>query len=371
MVKRKRTQLALILMTIVLAFSVIFGVMTLRKKSTVEANAETTVTVTQVQFRTSGDTCYFFLRMADQTDYTTGNQWDHSLSWITDTNLLDNVTVYFLDGAATLREVWTGTQVGTYIWGDADTLAFPMKSEYVSTMGVGARIESGTEIPMIDGTKKVTDVVRTFWSTGSSTDNAIANYIDGYNVIDTTIAKVHLRGMMNIGLGDGNDWKNGEGGVALPTQVPATDGTTTHSATYWRKMLACNFLGKVKLHVKATDEWVTLGSIISYDMTAPQCAYTFNNWSETGGTMQLSIDTAYNGTTIDQILFEKGCEFPSYYYLGNADAPYTVQVLNQNYLCTSNDMSAETWAVDWSFSNPHKVTFNYGNAVLVNDGATV
>ena len=249
MIKTRKTKLAIVFMAVVLAFSLFFGLFIFREKSTHTANAEETVSVTQVQFRTSGETYYFFLRMDGQTDYATGNQIHYDTSFISNTNLLDNVTVYFLNGAASLREVWTGEYVYTYLWGDGDTIAFPMKSGYVSNMGVGARIESGAEIPMLGGTKKVTNVVRTFWQTYSDDDNAIGNYIDGYNVIDTSIAKVHLRGRLNIGLGDGNDWVNGVGREQiLPTEVPATDGTTTYSASYWRKMLACNFLG-ILIHI--------------------------------------------------------------------------------------------------------------------------
>ena len=373
MIKTRKTKLILLLMTVVMAFSVLFGLFAFREKSTstVNAVAEETVSVTNVQFRTDGTNHFFFLRMNGQTDYTQANQW-HDPSMITNTNLLDKVTIYFLDGAYTLREIWKGENVATYLWGDADTLAFPLKEGCLSKMGVGARIETGAEIPMLDGTKKVTNVIRTFWRTGNGENQQVDTYVDGYNVINTSIAKVHLRGRLNIGLGDGNDWVNGVGrSDILPTQVPATDGTTTHSGTYWRKMLACNFLGKVKLHLKETDTWATLGSIMNYNLDAAQLSYYFNGWGEQGGTMQLDINTAYNGTTVDQILFEKGCEFPSYYYLGNADAPYTVQVLDKNYLCTSLDMSQADWAVNWNFTNPHRVTFNDGNTVLVNDGATV
>ena len=359
----------LIALFAVTVLALLGGIFSLNAKT--EAKAEESITVTQVQFRTSGDQYFFFLRMDGQTDYTEGNQW-HEPTLVNNTNLLDKVTIYFLNGSATLREVWNGVNFGTYIWTDTDTLVFQMKDGYTSDMGVGARIESGAEIPMLDGTKKVTNVVRTFWQTYSSADNVIGNYTDGYNVINTTIDKVHLRGRLNIGLGEGNDWINGVGRTQiLPTEVPAADGTTTHSSTYWRKMLACNFLGKVKLHVAATDTWVTLGSIMNYNMEALQLSYYLNGWGETGGTMQLDINTAYNGTTVDKILFEKGCEFPSYNYLGNADVPYTVHVLNQNYLCTSLDMSQADWAVSFNFTNPHRVTFNYANDVLVNDGETV
>ena len=370
MVKTKKSKIVLLLMAVVMFFSVFCGLLAFREKSTKTATAEETVSITQIQFRTDGTNHFFFLRMDGQTDYAEANTW-HDPSMITNTNLLDKVTVYFLDGAYTLREIWKGENVATYLWGDADTLAFPLKDGCLSSMGVGARIESGAEIPMIGGTKKVTNVIRTFWRTGNSDNQQVDTYIDGYNVINTSIAKVHLRGRLNIGLGEGNDWVNGEGRAdVLPTQVPGADGTTTYSGTYWRKMLACNFLGKVKLHLQETDTWATLGSIMNYGEYT-QSSYYFNGWGETGGTMQLDINTAYNGTTVDQILFEKGCEFPSYYYLGNADAPYTVHVLDKNYLCTSADMSQADWAVLWHFTNPHRVSFNYGNTVLVNDGATV
>ena len=370
MTKTNKKTLSLWVLALIFLVSCFCGVFALKNRTVAKAE-ENTVGVTQVQFRTSNGNSYFFLGMGGQTDYVTGNQ-SHAPSLVTNTNLLDNVTVYFLNGAYSLREIWTGESVGTYFWGDADTLVFQMKSEYVSTMGIGARIESGAEIPMLDGTKKVTSVVRTFWRTGDSADQQINDYIEGYNTIPTTIAKVHLRGRLNIGLGDGNDWVNGVGRTdVLPTQVPATDGTTTYSGTYWRKMLACNFLGKVKLHLKETDTWATLGSILNYDMANTQLSYYFNGWGETGGTMQIDINTAYNGTTVDKILFEKGCEFPSYYYLGNENAPYTVHVLDAEYLCTSNDMSQAELATDWTFEKRCEVTFNGGNGVWVTPGETV
>ncbi|MBQ4053349.1 MAG: hypothetical protein IJD33_03320 [Clostridia bacterium] len=106
MVKTRKAKLILVLMTVVLAFSVFFGLFAFREKSTstVNAAAEETVSVTQVQFRTSGESYYFFLRMSGQTDYVTGNE-NHDASFVTKTNLLDKVTIYFFDGAATLREV--------------------------------------------------------------------------------------------------------------------------------------------------------------------------------------------------------------------------------------------------------------------------
>ena len=339
----------------VTVLALVGGIFSLNTKA--EAKAEESITITQVQFRTSGENCYFFLRMDGQTDYAELNQW-HDPSMITNTNILDKVHLYFLDGSATLCEAWTGTNCGTYIWGETHALVFPMQAEYKSNMGTGARIDAGAEIPMLDGTKKVTSVTRTFWSTHNTADNAIGNYTDGYNTISTSIAKLHLRGMINIGLGEGNDWVKGEGRTdSLPTQVPDKNGSTEHSGTYWRKMLACNFLGKVKLHVKETDTWVTLGSILNYNPEARQVTFYYNNWGETGGTMQIDINTAYNGTTIDQILFEKGCEFPSYDYLGNADMAYTVQVLDAEYLCTSNDMTNATWAVDWAIEKLYEVTY--------------
>ncbi len=368
MVKTKRTKLLLILMTIVLAFSVAFGmVVSMREKTTPKVAAEETVSITQVQFRTSGDQYFFFLRMAGQTDYTTANQW-HDPSLVTNTNILDKVTVYFLNDSATLREIWTGVNVGTYIWGDDHTLVFPMKSEYVSTNGVGARIDAGAEIPMLNGTKKVTAVSRTFWNNWTSADNAIGNYTEGYETIETSMAKVHLRGMMLIGLGAGNDW-DGKG-EALPTEVKGSDGTNAHAAGNWRKLYLANFTSKIQLHVKETDTWVELGSVLNPSADAPQWVMVFNGWGESGGIIRLTIDTAYNGTTVDKILFEKGCELPSYNFVGNAIA-HTVHILDKNYLCTSNDMSVADFAVNWGFTNPHKVTFNSANPVFVNNGATV
>ena len=370
MVKTRRVKLIVLLMAIVMAVSVFFGLFVFREKSTSTVRAaEETANVTQVQFRTTGGpTYYFFLRMDGQTDYTTGNELHYDTSFITSTNLLDKVTVYFLDGAASLRDVWTGEYVYTYLWGETHTIAFPMSAGYVSDRGVGARIDAGTEIPMLNGTKKVTSVSRSFWQNWSQTDNVINNYAEGYDTITTSIAKVHLRGAFLIGLGEGNDW-NGKG-EGYPTQVIGGDGTSSYSGNNWRKMYLSNFTSKIKLHVKETDTWVTLGKILNPPEGAPQCVMVFNGWGEPGGIVRLTIDTAYNGTTIDQILFEKGCELPSYNFVGNA-ITHTVHVLDKNYLCNSNDMSTVDMATSWSFSNPHRVSFNSGNTILVNDGATV
>lgn len=366
MVKTRKSKIVLLLMAVVMFFSVFCGLLAFREKSTKTATAEETVSITQVQFRTSGDQCFFFLRMAGQTDYTAANQWNDP-SLVNNTNLLDKVTVYFKNDSATLREVWKGENVGTYIWGDDHTLVFPMKSEYVSTNGVGARIDAGAEIPMLDGTKKVTATSRTFWNNWTSADNAISNYTEGYNTIETSMAKVHLRGALLIGLGAGNDW-DGKG-EALPTEAKGSDGTNSHALQNWFKIYLANFTSKIKLHVKDTDTWVELGSVLNPPADA-QWVMIFNGWGESGGIVRLTIDTAYNGTTVDQILFEKGCELPSYDFVGNA-MEHTVHVLDQNYLCTSNDMSAADFAVNWGITNPHKVTFNSANPVFVNDGATV
>ena len=112
MVKTRKSKIVLLLMAVVMFFSVFCGLFAVREKSTKTATAEETVSITQVQFRTDGTNHFVFLRMGGQTDYAQANQW-HDPSMITNTNLLDKVTVYFLDGAYTLREIWKGENVAT------------------------------------------------------------------------------------------------------------------------------------------------------------------------------------------------------------------------------------------------------------------
>ena len=281
--KTKRIQLAAVLASLVMMLAVFFGFFAMKQETKVQASAETNVTITQVQFRSEGTNYFFFLRMEGQTDYTQGNQV-HNASFVNSCNLLDKVTVYFFNGAYTLRELWKGDAVTTYKWGDTDTLAFQMKEGFVSNQGIGAKIEAGTEIPMISGEKKVTAVSRTFWNDGTANDVQITQYTEGYTAITTTLEKVHLRGMMLIGLGAGNDW-DGKG-EALPTQAVGTNGNTSYASTKWLKLYAANFTSKIKLHVKETDTWVTLGQALNPRQDAPQWVMVFNGWGETGGIME-------------------------------------------------------------------------------------
>ena len=373
MTKTKKKTLSLWIVALICLVSCFFGALALNRKTEAKADENETVTVTQVQFRTSGEQCYFFLRMADQTDYTTLNQWHSDTTWITDTNILDKVTVYFVNDSATLREIWTGELVGTYLWGDDHTLAFPMKSEYLSTNGIGARVDAGAEIPMIDGTKKVTTVSRTFWQNGyNNADAAINNYTEGYTAIETSVSRVHLRGgasdsHLMIGLGDGNDWA--DKGEALPTQVVGEDGTNTYALANWLKLYLTNFTSKIKLHVKETDTWVSYGSVLRAPESSPQWFLVFNGWGESGGIVRLKINNDYNGLTVDKVFFEKGCELPSYAFNGN-NIEHTVHVLDAEYLWTSNDMS-QVEALDWSCQKQYEVTFNGGNSMMLNEGETV
>ena len=64
----------------VTVLALVGGIFSLNTKA--EAKAEEPITITQVQFRTSGESCFFFLRMDGQTDYTELNQW-HDPSIIT------------------------------------------------------------------------------------------------------------------------------------------------------------------------------------------------------------------------------------------------------------------------------------------------
>lgn len=368
MIRAKKTKLALWIAAFVLLVSCLFGVLTLRNEK--RASAEENISVTQVQFRTNGDQYYFFLRMQGQTDYTTGNQ-EQDASFITNTNVLDKVTVYFLNDSALLRDVWDGNEVATYKWGDTDTIAFRMKAGYKATDGVGARIDAGTEIPMLSGEKRTTSVSRSFWNHGTGTDNAINNYTEGYETIETSLTKIHIRNdgtytHLLIGLGAGNDW-DGKG-EALPTQAVNSD----YAGGNWFKMYLNNFTSKIKLHLKDTDTWVEYGSVINAN-PQPQWFMVYNGWGETGGVIRLRIDDAYNGLTVDKVLFEKGCELPSYEFNGRNIA-HTVHTLDAEYLCTvdSNSPSlSEGWSVDWTFEKHCEVTFNGGNSKWVTYGETL
>lgn len=372
MTRIRKSRFAIALMTLVLALSVLFGVMVLRDKKSIEANAAETVSVTQVQFRTNDQGAWFFLRMAGQTDYTITNQ-SHNANELTG-NVLDNVTVYFLNGAYSLRDVWRGDIFGTYFWGDNDTLVFPMKAGFYANQGIGARIDAGTEIYMNSGENKVTATSRSFWNTGTSDNFVIENYTDGFNTIPTTLSKIHLRGEnandihLMIGLGEGNDW-DGKG-EAISTQAQAADGTQTHANAHWMKLYLANFTSKIKLHVKETNTWVTYGSIIRRPADGAQWFLVYNGWAESGGIVRLKIDNDYNGTTIDKVLFEEGCELPSYAFNGGNIA-HTVHVLDKAYLCENLNMGTAHWAVDWAFNTPCKVTFNGANDTYVKQGEKV
>jgi hypothetical protein len=241
-----------------------------------------------------------------------------------------------------------------------------MKEGYASNMGVGARIDAGAEIPMVSGAKKTTTESRTFWSNGQGYDIGINNYTVGYNTIPTTLEKVHLRGGVDdihllVGLGEGNDWA--DKGEAISTQAKDTDGSSNYASSNWMKLYLSNFTSKIKLHVKETDTWVTYGSIIRRPDYGPQWFLVYNGWAE-NGIVRLKIDNNYNGTTIDKILFEKGCELPSYDFNGKNIA-HTVHVLDKNYLCTSNDMSTAEWAVNWTMEEKYLVSYNGANESFV------
>jgi hypothetical protein len=115
---------------------------------------------------------------------------------------------------------------------------------------------------------------------------------------------------------------------------------------------------------------MTYGSIIRRPEYGPQWFLVYNGWAEDGGIVRLKIDNNYNGQTVDKILFEEGCELPSYEFNGN-NISHTVHVLEKNYLYTSNDMSTANWAVAWTVSNYYNVTFNGSNAVVVGEGEAV
>ncbi len=364
----RKSRLVIALMTVVLALSVLFGVMVLRDNKPT-AKAEESISVTQVQFRSNTDGSFFFLRMKDQTDYTTANQW-----FAGDTltcNVLDKVTVYFINGAYSLREVWRGDAYGTYMFADDHTLAFPMKAGFYDNQGIGAKIDAGTEIPMNSGVNKVTAESRSFWNTGTGSNAVLDVYTDGFNEIETSLDRMHIRidgaySHLMIGLGAGNDWEGkGEG---ICTQAQAADGTSTYASIQWRKLYLANFTSKIKLHVKETNTWVNYGSIICGEPSA-QWAFVYNGWSEEGGILRLRINNDYNGMTVDKVLFEEGCELPSYAF-NAADIEHTVHVLDKAYLCESNDMSAAE-ATNWTLNDAVKVTFNGANDTYVKPGDTV
>ena len=355
------------------------GAFALQDNAAVNADAATAGNVTQVQFRMNGEETqnFFFLRMADQTDYTTGNALQQ-VSFVENTNLLDKVTVYFTDGCAKLRDVWDGKIIYTYLWGDNHTLAFLMNENYVAYNGVGARIEEGSEIPLLSGEKIVTATTRTFWDVHLGSNRAIDRYMEGYEEIPVTVAKTHIRANNDaleglqflVGLGEGNDW-NGKGS-ALATEVKGADNTNSHVLEgHWRKLLTTNFLSKIKLHVQATDTWVTLGKALTYNDAAPQLTYIYNNWGETGGTLNVVLNAAYNASTIDKIVFEAGCELPTYYTTGHADV-LKVHVLDAQYVWTNPDMSLNYWGIFGNTEKKYQVTFNGANAVLLDtNGAAV
>lgn len=371
MTRTRKSKLIIALMTVVLALSVLFGLVAWRnQKPTVEASAAESVNVTQVQFRTDPNGAWLFLRMEGQTDYTTPNQW-HGPEEVT-SNVLDNVTVYFLNGTYSLRELWRGDAFGTYVWGETDSLVFPMKEGFYANQGVGVKIDAGTEMYMIDGANKVTATSRSFWSNGTGDNQVIGNYTDGFQTIATTISKIHIRGAesdihLMIGLGAGNDW-DGKG-EAICTQAQGEDGSNDYALNYWMNVYLANFTSKIKLHLKESNTWVNYGSIIRRDQGA-QMAFIYNGWGESGGIMRLKIDNAYNGTTVDKVLFEEGCELPSYEFNGKPIA-HTVHVLDKAYLFESGDMSTPHWAVNWTASDVCKVTFNGGNAAYVKPGDAV
>ncbi len=326
---------------------------------TLQAVYTVTLEVTKIEFRTSGNEYWFFIGF-NETDYTTANE-NKDVSWIADTNILDKITLYYTTGSATLREAWNGSQISTYRWSSANTIAFRLKADYVSANGVGAVVESGIQIPMNSGDVITLNETRTFWSNNLAESNAVKNYVVGdAQTTETTISLVHLRsGQFLIGLGV-NDWSE-EGASFRPAAVKGEDGTNAHANAYWHKIYLASFTSKVKLHVKETDTWVTLGSILTGEVH-------FNIWS-VNGTIAFKLDTAYNGATIDMILFEEGCEFPTYYFTGNANAPRTVYVLTEAYLFESEDMSDAEWAVDWT--RMAAVYFNGGNVVGVGYGEAV
>lgn len=371
MIKAKKTKLALFIAAFLLIVSCFFGVLTLKNEKV--AKAEETISVTQVQFRTNTEDTeyYFFLRMAGQTDYTTANQTQDP-SFINNTNLLDKVTVYFLNGSATLRELWNGTRVDTYKWGDDHTLAFQMKEGYKAIDGIGARIAEGAEIPMVGGGVKVTSESRSFWQQGTGKDMAINQYTVGFETIPVGLTSVSLRksdGYMHltVRLGEGNDWVGA--GEGLPTQAKDAYGSTSHANASWRKTYLANFTSKIKLHVKETNTWVNYGSIIIAD-PSPQWFMVYNGWGEADGMIRLRIQNEYTGLTIDKVMFEKGCELPSYEFNGNNTA-HKVHLLDAEYVATVAGTPSADSSMEWTYEKRCEVTFNGGNSVWVKAGEKI
>ena len=339
--------------------------------------SQTDIDITEIQFRTDGTEHYFFLRF-DKTDYTTANQ-SRDPSFVTNTNLLDKVFVYFTDGAYTLRELWDGQTLVTYKWGDTNTLAFKMKDGIVDANGIGAVIEKGAEIPLSDGSKIAICQTKTIWRNGVGSNTALnsgnAQVVTGDSQkIPVTLNAVHIReGWVDetdkpytlfVKIGEGSDWYGK--GEALPTQAKADDNTTTYAGANWWKIYLANFTSKIKLHVKETDTWVTLGSILDTSIGL-QWVMVYNGWGEDGA-IRIQITREYNGQTVDKILFEKGCELPSYNFNGNANLPHTVHLLEEEYLFETENMDS-VQNVNWT--RKYRVTFDGENEVLVSSGNTV
>ena len=341
---------------------------------TLQASYSANFYITTVHFRSEGDNAaQWILMMPNETDYTTASQFPGA-SFIADVNILDNVTVYFKHGAYSLSEIWDGEGLATQLWTEKNAIAFRMKSGFISSEGVGIQIKAGTEFPMYDGTTPTTTETRTFWNNGDSGNDVITTYASGYEEISVDVTKIHIRSEADasykyllIGLGEGNDW-DGKG-TALPPQATSTGGSTDHANGYWHKIYLSNFMNTIKLHVQSTDTWVELGEIVDTDSAGGEVqVLTYNAWGESGGVVIIPIGNDYNGTTIDKVLFEEGCQLPSYDFNGN-DTGYKVQVVNGKQIFVSNDMTTDYWATNWSLK--YEVTFNGGNGVLVDAGGYV
>lgn len=322
--------------------------------------------LTQIQFRSSGndaDEQWFFLRFND-SDYKVVNEVQNP-SLIANSNVLETVHVYFTDGAYLLGEIWDGVNIATYKFSDSNTIAFRMKNGFRSIKGIGARIDKGTIIPMLNGESFVIDDTYTFWDNSFSNDKAVGNYTKGYTEIPTTISYIHLRGELVIGLGEGNDWSHEI--EALPTQATDISGDTSYAQNYWYKIYLANFTSKIKFHLKETDTWATLGSILDLHGKDPQWIMVYNGWMLEGGSVRISINYSYNGTTVDKIFIEEGCELPSYYFNGN-NCEYRVHVIKSNYLLTAKDMTQENFAINWDYKVYHNVTLNDSTVIEVVDG---
>ena len=107
---------------------------------TLQASYEADFHVNLMHFRSEGDGApQGLLMMLSETDYTTPNTGCNA-SFVDGTNILDNVTVYFKNGAYSLREVWDGTGLSTRIWGESNAIAFRMKDGFLSSEGVGIQV---------------------------------------------------------------------------------------------------------------------------------------------------------------------------------------------------------------------------------------